>query len=80
MQKINESSQMSNPKHGKYILEDDTKTVHHVTIFNDVFEKVWNFGKQIIRDSDINDQLLAANPLNYRINQKDIISSVANIM
>ena len=57
------------------ILEDDSYTVYHyhVTIFNDVFKKVRNFGKQIIGDSDIDDQLLAAPPVIYTINQRDVV-------
>lgn len=44
------SQRMSN-----IILEDDSYTVYHyhVTIFNDVFKKVRNFGKQIVGDSEI---------------------------
>ena len=59
------------------ILEDDTKTSYHVTIFNDVFDKIRNFGKQIIEDADIDDQLLSSPPLSYTVNQKDIVTSVA---
>ena len=35
------------------VLEDDSYTVYHVTIINDVFKKVRNFGKQIVGDSEI---------------------------
>jgi len=38
------------------------------------------FGKQIIGDSDIDDQLLAVLPLIYTINQRDVVSSVAITM
>jgi len=54
--------------------------LNDVTIFNGVFEKVRNFGKQIIEDSDINDQLLAVPPLIHTINQRDVVSSVAITM
>ena len=58
-------------------LEDDSKRVYHVTIFNDILEKVRNLGKQVVGDVDIDDQLLSAPPLIYTINQKDIVSSVS---
>jgi len=58
-------------------LENDSKKAYHVTIFNDVLEKVRNLGKQVVGDVDIYDQLLSAPPLIYTINQKDIVSSVS---
>ena len=51
--------------------------MYQVAIFNEVFEKITNFEKQIVGDCDVDDQLLAAPPLIYTINHKDVAMSVA---
>ena len=47
--------------------------MYQVAIFNEVFEKITNFEKQIVGDCDVDDQLLAAPPLISSINYKDVV-------
>jgi len=56
------------------ILEDDTKKVYCTTTFNDVLEKIRSF---TTGEHNLDNQLLAAPPLIYTINHKEIVSSVA---
>ena len=72
-------SKCANGSVANVILEDKDKREYRVAIFEEVLSIVSGYGRDVVGECDIEDQLLSSPPLKYTINQKDIVCSISKI-